>query len=92
MKNNPSSMEFAGGQSVGQTRVREDLPQSYGETEAFLLPRDPQWIFLLWDIAQSVRDFIRQEHGQDIFERGRAVARLYDVTDSGGEVSGASSF
>ena len=61
---------------------REDnsLPKAYGRTEAFLLPKDPGWMYLFWEITPSTCDYIRQQNGYDIFERGRAVVRLHDVT------------
>ena len=58
-----------------------DLPQSYGKTESFLLPKDPAWLFLFWDIAKSTYDFIMAERGADIFTASRSVIRVYDITD-----------
>jgi len=58
-----------------------NLPKSYGKTEAFLLPKDPGWMFLFWEITPSTYDYVKQNNGHDIFERARAVIRLHDVTD-----------
>ena len=57
-----------------------DLPQSYGKTESYLLPKDPAWMFLFWDIVAATFDFIRSEHGGDIFAKSRSVIRVYDIT------------
>jgi len=58
-----------------------DLPQSYGKTESFLLPKDPAWMFLFWDIIKDTYEFIKSEHGQDIFGKSKSVIRVYDVTE-----------
>ncbi|MCM2268139.1 MAG: DUF4912 domain-containing protein [Elusimicrobiales bacterium] len=61
------------------------LPEGYGTTEAALLPRDPNWMFIYWEITDNSRNNARKEHGADIFEKGRQVIRVYDVT--GGEAA-----
>lgn len=58
-----------------------DLPQSYGKTESFLLPKDPAWMFLFWDIITDTYEFIRSQFGQDIFGKSKSVIRVYDVTE-----------
>jgi ABC-type phosphate transport system substrate-binding protein len=52
-----------------------DLPDGYGESRIMLLPRDPQWAFAYWDIANEHKDDLRQQGGQTL------ALRLYDVTD-----------
>lgn len=74
--------------SSGQLRrenpgVVEDgiaLPGSYGVTEAYLLPRDPHWMFIYWEITDETRQSVMSRHGADIFSRCRSVIRVYDVT------------
>ena len=61
------------------------LPEGYGTTEAALLPRDPNWMFIYWEITDNSKNNARKEHGGDIFEKGRQVIRVYDVT--GGEAA-----
>ena len=58
-----------------------DLPQSYGKTESYLLPKDPSWLFLFWDIAQDTYETIMNQKGQEIFSKSRNVIRMYDITD-----------
>ncbi len=57
------------------------LPEGYGKTEAALLPRDPNWMFIYWEITDNSRKNTRKEHGEDVFQKGRQVIRVYDVTD-----------
>lgn len=61
-----------------------DLPQSYGKTESFLLPKDPGWIFLFWDIIKDTYEYIMGERGRDIFDKSRSVIRVYDITGVAG--------
>lgn len=56
----------------------KSLPESYGATEAALLPRDPNWMFVYWDITDASKADIAREHGGDVFERSRSVIRVHD--------------
>jgi len=56
------------------------LPDSYGVTEAYLLPRDPFWMFLFWDITENSAKTIKAAHGENIFSTARQVVRVHDVT------------
>jgi hypothetical protein len=58
----------------------KSLPESYGNTEAALLPRDPNWMFIYWEITDNSKANIAKEHGHDVFEKARHVLRVYDVT------------
>lgn len=60
------------------------LPEGYGATEAALLPRDPNWMFIYWEITENSRNNTRKQHGQDVFEKGRQVIRVYDMTGADG--------
>lgn len=61
----------------------KSLPESYGNTEAALLPRDPNWMFIYWEITDNSKARIAGEHGQDVFEKARHVIRVYDVSQDG---------
>ncbi|MFA6434694.1 MAG: DUF4912 domain-containing protein [Elusimicrobiales bacterium] len=62
----------------------KSLPESYGNTEAALLPRDPNWMFIYWEITDNSKANLAREHGRDIFEKARSVIRVYDVSDGQG--------
>jgi len=55
------------------------LPENYGNTEAALLPRDPNWMFVYWEITDNSRGLLRGEHGPDVFEKGKPVIRVHDM-------------
>lgn len=63
------------------------LPNGYGETQAALLPRDPHWMFIYWEITDSKKSEICSAYGADIFNKARQVIRVYDITGSEGETS-----
>ena len=52
-----------------------DLPDGYGESRIVLLPRDPQWAYVYWDIPNEHRAELRSQGGT------RLALRFYDVTD-----------
>ncbi|MBE9031665.1 DUF4912 domain-containing protein [filamentous cyanobacterium LEGE 11480] len=51
-----------------------DLPGGYGASQIFLMPRDPQWAYAYWDVANERKEELRQQGGQQL------ALRLYDVT------------
>ncbi len=63
----------------------KSLPESYGNTEAALLPRDPNWMFIYWEITDNSKALIAREHGHDVFEKARHVIRVYDVSANDGK-------
>lgn len=65
----------------------KSLPESYGNTEAALLPRDPNWMFIYWEITDNSKANIVREHGSDVFEKARPVVRVYDITQDDGKGS-----
>lgn len=56
------------------------LPEGYGTTEAALLPRDPNWMFIYWEITENALKNLRRDHGDDVLKTGRQVIRVYDVS------------
>ncbi len=58
-----------------------DIPAGYGKTESFLLPKDPAWLFLFWEITPGTFDFIKSQYGEETLKNARTVIRLHDVTD-----------
>ena len=57
-----------------------DIPAGYGKTESYLLPKDPAWMFLFWEITESTISYIRTQYGADTLAEARTVIRLHDVT------------
>ena len=61
----------------------KSLPEGYGNTEASLLPRDPNWMFIYWEITANSKAEVCKKHGADIFQKSKQIIRVYDVTDTG---------
>ena len=57
-----------------------DIPSGYGTTESYLLPKDPAWMFLFWEITAATFDYVRGQYG-DVLNHSRTIIRLYDITD-----------
>ncbi|MEF3279779.1 MAG: DUF4912 domain-containing protein [Elusimicrobiota bacterium] len=59
----------------------KSLPEGYGSTEAALLPRDPYWMFVYWEICEKTKNDVISQIGKDIFEKSKSVIRVYEVLD-----------
>ncbi len=57
-----------------------DVPFCYGRTESYLLPKDPAWMFLFWEITQSTFDYLKSQYGDETLKNSRTIIRLHDVT------------
>jgi hypothetical protein len=55
-----------------------ELPARYNETRLVLMVRDPEWLYVYWDIADADRDALRMAPGR--FSES-LVVRLHDITD-----------
>ncbi|MDD4003799.1 MAG: DUF4912 domain-containing protein [Elusimicrobiaceae bacterium] len=60
------------------------LPEGYGDTEAYLLPRDPEWMFLYWEVTETSIASLKRQFGEDIMFRTKSVVRIHDVTGVNG--------
>lgn len=54
------------------------LPEGYDEDRLAVIPRDPQWLFLVWDLAHGTRGKLEESTSD-----GRCVLRLH-VQDGAG--------
>lgn len=52
-----------------------ELPEGYGESRIVLLPRDPQWAYVYWDVPGDHKQALKSQGGQLL------ALRFYDVTD-----------
>lgn len=60
----------------------KSLPENYGVTEAYLLPRDPYWLFMYWEITDDVRLKVINEIGESLFNQSKPVIRVYKLDNS----------
>jgi uncharacterized protein len=58
----------------------KELPESYGDNRVIIMARDPLWFFAYWDATPDRLDAQRREVGDEMWQRGQAVLRVYDVT------------
>ena len=65
---------------VKDVQAEADIPSGYGKTESFLLPKDPAWLFLFWEITAGTLDYIKSQYGAETLRQARTVIRLHDVT------------
>lgn len=67
--------DLTGGSLAAVDEGLADLPEGYGESRIVLMPRDPQWAYVYWDIPNGHREEMRSQGGS------RLALRFYDVTD-----------
>ncbi|HBA60298.1 MAG TPA: hypothetical protein DCZ92_05690 [Elusimicrobia bacterium] len=79
-------------ENTGPVPEHKALPEGYGTTEAVLLPRDPNWMFIYWEITDNAKAGVCKKYGQDIFERAKQVIRVYDITDAATDPGGQKYF
>ena len=65
---------------VKDPQAKIDVPTGYGKTESYLLPKDPAWMFLFWEITQGTFDYLRSQYGEETLKQARTIIRLHDVT------------
>ncbi len=59
---------------------RADVPDSYNETYMRAMPRDPEWLFVYWEITGKTRDSLKSRMGEAAFASAKKLLRLCDVT------------
>ncbi|MGF1498283.1 MAG: DUF4912 domain-containing protein [Elainellaceae cyanobacterium] len=67
--------DLTGGDLADVDSGLADLPAGYGESRIVLMPRDPQWAYVYWDVPNEHREELRRQGGS------RLALRFYDVTD-----------
>jgi hypothetical protein len=66
----------------------KSLPEGYGKTEAFLLPRDPFWMFTYWEISENRLKNLIKEIGANEYEESKKVIRVYKMSEDGNKLEG----
>lgn len=78
----PQPAARPGGLRPGYREVHPyEVPAGYGDDRVVALPRDPHWLFSYWEISEGLRSLFRRQHGPAVWEEGRLVLRVHDVTD-----------
>lgn len=73
-KFNVGQVDMAASDLSGVDEGLNDLPEGYGESRVVLMPRDPQWAYVYWDVPNEHREELRRQGGS------RLALRFYDVT------------
>lgn len=68
-----------------------DIPQSYGHTYIRALPRDPERVFVYWEISATDIGALKQKHGAAL-NNARRILRVIDVTGLSYDGSNAPTF
>lgn len=60
------------------------LPEGYGRTSVYLLPRDPFWMFSYWEVTEQTVRETKKAHGEDIFFRAQPTLRMHEISKEPG--------
>jgi hypothetical protein len=60
---------------------KSEIPENYNDTYMRAIPRDPQWLFVYWEISESTRNEIRTSVGDALFVTAKRILRLVDISD-----------
>ncbi|MDR1611811.1 MAG: DUF1957 domain-containing protein [Planctomycetota bacterium] len=56
------------------------LDPLYNETYLYLIPRDPESMFAVWEVSDETRASLVEKFGADFFKKNRLILRIYRVT------------
>jgi hypothetical protein len=56
-----------------------ELPKTYGNTKVVILPKDPIWFFVYWEVSDGKFGELSRQYNSD-FDHSSFVIRVYDVT------------
>lgn len=59
-----------------------EIPQKYHQTYLRALPRDPEWMFLYWEITPDSLQHLSSEIGDKALRASRRIVRVVDTTDT----------
>ncbi|MBD3422800.1 MAG: DUF4912 domain-containing protein [Chitinivibrionales bacterium] len=68
----------------------DDIPQVYNKDYMRALPRDPEWVYVYWEITARLAESIRNRMGDHLYHQSTRILRMLDVTDI--EFSGANAW
>lgn len=73
------------------SEIRPPLPESYGDNRLVIMARDPLCLFAYWEATLERFETLKRDVGEEIWQKGQAVLKVYDVTDVNGN-SGLAKF
>ncbi|MGC8867112.1 MAG: DUF4912 domain-containing protein [Elusimicrobiales bacterium] len=65
----------------------KSLPEGYGSTEAVLLPRDPYWMYVYWEITENSIKNLISSIGHETFSKSKRILRVYELDKNDNPVS-----
>jgi hypothetical protein len=68
------------------------LPETYGDNRLVVMTRDPLWFFAYWEATPDRIFALRDQVGQEKWQTGQAVLKVYDVTGVEGIAQAHSQF
>src|SRR5262249_31269069 len=61
------------------------LPEVYHENRLVIMPRDPFWFVVYWEITPDRLEGVRHHYGPSVLEKAETILRVYDLTGLTGD-------
>lgn len=58
----------------------KELPPGYDDNAITLMVRDPNWLYVYWEISHTKREELKRQYGERIFYESQPILRVYDIT------------
>ena len=78
----PSPLPADEPQASGQVDRGSTIPDNYGLDRLVVLPRDPQWLYVYWELQGGALDRLRFHHSAEIIDNARWVLRVRAANES----------
>ncbi|MCC8180773.1 MAG: DUF4912 domain-containing protein, partial [Planctomycetes bacterium] len=56
------------------------LDPFYNETYLYLVPKDPETVYVIWEVDSDCRALLKSKFGDDFFQKNKLILRVYQVT------------
>lgn len=63
-----------------QEQTSRNLPSNYGEDRISLLARDPNWLYVYWEITKEKIDAFIMEFGSEVWDKSIPVLKVTNIT------------
>jgi hypothetical protein len=78
----PSPLPEEEPQPSGQVDRGSTIPDNYGLDRLVVLPRDPHWLYVYWELQGGALDRLRFHHSAEIIDNARWVLRVRAANES----------
>jgi 1,4-alpha-glucan branching enzyme len=72
--------DFGGDPQVAFLKFVPPLSDRIDDTYLYLLPADPEGLYIFWEVGSTVRQRLTERFGEEFLRKNHLILRVYDVT------------